>query len=616
MQTPKPRTNSSGASRKISPRAVSSEASQKNSPKPASSEAPQKISPRVVRQLKTGPRHSDHTASPTNQAGRAAPKETSPKVEDRRSAKSPASEKKRSSKVSELESQICKLENDLKVVKDQLCSTEALKKQAQEDAEESNQQLLALSVKLEEFQKQLLDKSPSGKVVEEHDQTLLSELEVVRKQHSHDSAALASALDEIKQLKLQLEMVAEAEATRIKHSESDENELCKLKENLSETLLLVEDMKKELRDCKESETQAKMLVEETLMQLETAKKMVETLRSDGLKAKEAYNAVASELDESRARVNFLEELVRKLKSAQREGESVEMEVNSVRLEVEQLRSALEAAEIRYNEEQARNAEQMRKAFEMVEKLKSAAAEREAELDSELRKSKYEIEELKANLMDKETELQGICEENEGLTVKLENTLSGQREHELENELNKSKAEIENLKALLMDKEKEWQTISDENERLKFEMIGTRSNGKVNNNVVCDIEEARATEKEALIKIGYMNEEIDKSNKKGTRVAEQLEAAQAAKVEMEAELRRLKVQADQWRKAAEAAAAMLSAGNNGHIVERTGSMDSHYSPRTGKVSSPYADDLDEEELLKKKNANMLRRFGVLWKKPQK
>ncbi|KAL0390492.1 UNVERIFIED_CONTAM: Interactor of constitutive active ROPs 3 [Sesamum calycinum] len=118
-----------------------------------------------------------------------------------------------------------------------------------------------------------------------------------------------------------------------------------------------------------------------------------------------------------------------------------------------------------------------------------------------------------------------------------------------------------------------------------------------------------------MKIGYMTEEVDKSNRKAARVAEQLEAAQAANAEMEAELRRLKVQSDQWRKAAEAAAAMLSAGNNGHLMERTGSMDSNYSPRTGKISSPYADDLDED-LMKKKNANMLRRIGVLWKKPQK
>lgn len=516
-------------------------------------------------------------------------------------------------------------------MKDQLCSTEELKKQAQKDAEESNQQLLALSLKLDESQKQLLQKSGPEEVLpktsEERDQTLGSEIEAIQDQHSHDSAALASALVKINQLKAQLQMVAESEAANCKHSESEQEELQKLKENLSGTRLLVEDMKKQLSECKESETQAQTLVGETLVQLETAKKKVEVLRSDGLKATEAYNSIAAELDQSRARVIFLEELVSKLKAEgggkteleltekQRTGELIETEVNSVRLEVEQLRSALEAAEIRYNEEQARNAEQMEKAYEMVEAIKSASARREAELELELRKSKYEIEELKANLMDKETELQGICEENEGLTVKLENTLSGQRETELEKELHRSKAAIENLKAGFMDKETEWQKITEENEKLKLEIKEMSKGNKESDEVFSDIELARAAEREALMKVGYMTEEVDKSHRKVARVAEQLEAAQAANAEMEAELRRLKVQSDQWRKAAEAAASMISTGNNGQIMERTGSMDSHYSPRTGKIGSPYADDLDDD-LMKKKNANKLRRFGGLWKKPQK
>ncbi|KAH6814605.1 hypothetical protein C2S51_023623 [Perilla frutescens var. frutescens] len=611
MQTPKARTSSSGAPQKSSPRSISSEASLKNSsPQSASSEVPQKVSPRVVRQLKTGPRYSDPTASSSNQASKAS-KERSPKVVDHKSPRSPVSvsEKKRPSKVPELESQISQLENDLKIVKDQLCSTEAQKKLAQKDAEESNQQLLSLSLKLEELQKQLLKPSASEEVVcqpsKEQNCALQSEVEAIEKQSSHDSAALASALDEIKQLKIQLEMVAESEAAQSKHSESEQKGLQELKEDLSETRLIVEDMKQQLRNSKESEAQAQAVVGETLVQLETAKKLVETLRSDGLKTTEAYSAIASELEQSRARVNFLEDLVSKLKAGVNDGsnkdpqgeaeieitekkithESVETEVNALKLEVQQLRSALEAAEIRYNEEQSRSAEKIQNALEM---------------------------ELKANLMDKETELQGICEENESLTMKLESSVSGQRENVLERKLHESKAEIENLKASLMNKEADWQNTSKENEKLKLEMK-EMSNGKVSDEVT-DMESARAAEREALMKVSYMAEEIDNSNRKAARVAEQLEAAQASNAEMEAELRKLKVQSDQWRKAAEAAAAMLSAGNNGQIMERTGSMDSHYSPRTGKISSPYADDL-EDDLLKKKNANMLRRFG-LWKKPQK
>ncbi|GJZ25952.1 interactor of constitutive active ROPs 2, chloroplastic-like protein, partial [Tanacetum coccineum] len=71
---------------------------------------------------------------------------------------------------------------------------------------------------------------------------------------------------------------------------------------------------------------------------------------------------------------------------------------------------------------------------------------------------------------------------------------------------------------------------------------------------------------------YLTEEADKRSRKVVKVTEQLDLAQAANAEMEAELRRLKVQSDQWRKAAEAAAAMLSGGANGKFVERTGSLD--------------------------------------------
>ncbi|KAL2239479.1 interactor of constitutive active ROPs 3-like [Sesamum indicum] len=406
---------------------------------------------------------------------------------------------------------------------------------------------------------------------------------------------------------------------QIKDLESAQRELHLVKEDLADTPSVVERMKNQLLDCKKLEAQAHELVSETLMQLETAKKTVETLRSGGCKATETYDAIAFELEQSRARVKFLEELVCKLKAdidsagckefEEKAGESTETDFTSVKLEVEQLRSALEVAEIRSNEEQARSAEQLKNAFETVEWIKSASGQREAELEAELRKSRYEIEELKANLKDKETELQSILEENDDLILRLESTLSGRRERKLEKELRRSWGEIQILKARFMDRETEWRNASDENEKLKLEIK------QISERLVSDLEVARAAEREALMKVGFMAEEVDKSNKKTARVSEQLEAAQAANAEMEAELRRLKVQSDQCRKAAEAAASMLLAGSNGQLVERTGSMDRIYGPWTRRVSSAYVDELDDD-LLKKKNANMLSRFGVLWKKQQK
>ena len=556
-------------------------------------------------------------------------------------------QKKRPSRISELETQVSHLQEELKKAKDQLSSSELWKQQSQQDAEESKNKLLAVSSELEESQLQLqeLSASEEARVVElqkiskERDQAWQSELEAVQRQNSVDSAALASALNEIQQLRVQLGMVAESGSAQTKNKESANEELESLKANLAETLSLVANMKNQLQDCKESEAQAQALVGETLLQLETARQTVEVLKSDSMKSMEAYNSVASELDQSRARVNFLEELVSKLKNIsgdvsqnpagdhnielelgkdQETGESIKIkaELHSLKSEVARLRSALEIAESKYHEEQIRSTVQIRSAYELVEQIKSGSSLREAALEAELKKKKADVEELKANLMDKETELQGISEENEGLNLKLEKSLSCQREYELEKELKKLNECVSELRANLMDKETELQSISEENEMLKLEIKKREMDrGKANDHVVAEVEAAKAAEREALMKLGIVMEEADKSNRRAARVTEQLEAAQAANSEMEAELRRLKVQSDQWRKAAEAAAAMISAGNNGKFMERTASLDSNYNSIAGKIGSPYSEDM-EDDLLKKKNGNMLKKIGVLWKKPQK
>ncbi|EXB98583.1 hypothetical protein L484_014428 [Morus notabilis] len=608
------------------------------------SEVPQKISPRAARQLKPTPLETD-SASSSSQATTRIPKERSPKVNERRSPRSPVPEKKRPNRISELESQICQLQEDLKQARDQLRSSESRKKQAQLDAEDSKKQLLALSSKLEESQQQLRELSTSEearltelqKISQERDQAWQSELEAVRKQHSVDSTSLASAINEIQWLKIQLEMIAASEAEQTIHAESANGELKSLKGNLAETLSLLENMRNQLKDCKQSEAQAEELVSETLLQLETAKMTVESLRLDGLKAMESYNSITSELDQSRARINFLEGLVSKLNASHANGSNnssvnpagdndlvqgfgpqetgEDGEISNLKPEVQRLRSALEAAETRYREEQVKSTVQMRSAHELMEQIKSESSLKEAKLVAELGKAKADIEELKANLMDKETELQGITEENEGLNLKLEKNKSGQREYELERELKNLKERVADLKANLMDKETELQSIAEENEMLKLEMNKSQMDrSAVSDEVVAEVEAARSAEREALAKLGVAMEEADRSHKRAARVTEQLEAAQAANAEMEAELRRLKVQSDQWRKAAEAAASMLSAGNNGKFMERTGSLDSNYSPVAGKISSLYSDDMDD--ILKKKNGNMLKKIGVLWKKPQK
>lgn len=634
MQTPKARNSSSEVPQKKSPRGNSSsevplkisprtvrsrEAPQKISPRGVSQDVPHKVSPRVARRLKTGASDSDSASSP-HVNGRT-PKERRGKVIEQKSPKSLESEKKCPSKVTELESQITQLKNDLK---DKLSSSEACKKQAEVEAKESKEQCTTLSSEPDQSPKHLAEKPSSESTCPTDHQK--SSVETIEKQHSVDSTSLASALNEIKELKAQLETVALSEATKIKNAEAAQTEFQSLKQNLADTLLLMEDVKKQLKDSKDSEAQAQALVTETLLQLESAKKTVESLRSDGNKVVEAYNAISSELDQSKARANSLEDLVCKLQTdtsnvgeseiveIDESKETIEAELSYLKSEVEHLRADLEAAEIKYNEEKARSTLETRNVYELVEQIKSMSKQKEYELQGELQNFKTQIEELKANLMDKETELQGICEENENLIMKLENAQSGKGENELEKELQRSRLDIENLKANLMDKETELQNILEENEILKLETDKKESSrGKVKDEVADELESAKTAEREALMKLGYMNEEVDKSNRRVARVTEQLEATQASNAEMEAELRKLKIQSDQWRKAAEVATAMLSNGNNGKFMERTGSMDSPYSPC--KISSPYFEDMDDD-LMKRKNPNMLKRIGELWKKPLK
>ncbi|BAT91937.1 hypothetical protein LR48_Vigan05g182800 [Vigna angularis] len=606
-----------------------------------SSEVPQKVSPRGGgRQLR--PATLD-TASSSNQAHKTSKDHRSPKVTERRSPRSPAPERKRPSRISELESQISQLKEELKVVRNQLSLSDSSKKQAQQDAEESKKQLFDVSVELEESQQQLLKFSATEqarvielqKTIEEHDKAWQSELKAAQQKLSDNTSALTSAIDEIQQLKVQLELVANCENAHTQIAESSDVELLNLKDNLAESLSLVENMKNQLRDSKES-GQAQALVNETLRQLEAAKRTVEFLRADAAKAVHGYNSAASELDQSRTRVDTLETLVSKLEfglisnkgnhslnvaddgnmelkaEISQKGE----DLNHTEAEIYSLRSSIETDdETKHLEEHIQCSVKLRKAYELIEQIKSESSQRESEQEVELKRKNADIEHLKANLLDKETELQGIVEENEKLNLQLQKRNSSQRELELKKELRKLDECVAELKGDLMDKETTLQNISEENEMLKLELRKRFGHGgKVGVEVAAELEAAKAAEREAVMKLGILMEDAERSNRKAERVAEQLEASQAANSIVEAELRRLKVQSDQWRKAAEAAAAMLSAGNNGKLTERSMSLDNNYNSMMNKYS-PFCEELDDD-FQTKKNGNMLKKIGILWRKPQK
>lgn len=607
MQTPKARSSAPEMSQRKSPAAT----------------------PRTARQLKT-PNSGSNSASSSPNPIRKTPKDMSPRVNERRLSHSPISEKKRPSKVQELESQIAKLQEDLKSAKDQLNSSESWKRKVQEEAEEAKKQILSLSKELEESRQQFSDLSASeetrlqelSKISQDRDRAWQSELEAVQKQHSMDSSALVSAMNEIHKLKSQLERASESESSQANNAKSDHAQIQDLRMDLSEAISVMEKLRNEASDCKESESRALEVIGKMQMQLETVNKTVETLRSDGIKATEAYKSLALELEQSRSQAKSLEELVRKLDTDSTNGKGLSQEneeINglkaaliSAKSEVEQLKSALDVAEIRYQEEYIQSTLQIRSAYEQLEHRKSESSGREAELYEELRKAIAGIEELKASLMEKESQLLSLSAENEGCNSSINEKRSTERESELAAELKKMDTDVAEWKAKLLDRETELKNVTEENSILKMEIKELELN-KITDEAI-EVEAARAAEKEALTKLSYVMEEVDKSNRRVARVTEQLDAAQAANSELEAELRRLKVQSDQWRKAAEAAASILSTtGNNGKCVGKNGALDSSFNSISSKtMNSPYLEDTDDESP-KKKNKNMLKKIGVLWRK---
>ncbi|XP_047307319.1 interactor of constitutive active ROPs 2, chloroplastic-like [Impatiens glandulifera] len=506
--------------------------------------------------MQTAKTRSSNTTSPSTMrtgrhlkisAAEKPNKDGNPRVVDRKSPPSPVlapdQKKRQSSKVSELESQLSQINEELKKAKDYINSSESTKKRAQQEAEDAKKQLANMEANLDELSaSEEARLQELRKISNERDRAWQSELEAVQKQHSMDSATLSSALNEIQKLKFHLERVSESEASQTRHAETAYAEIHNLRIELTETLVLVDKLKTQISNFNESEERALELLSRTQLQLEIAKNTEKTLRLESDQTIEAYKALSVELDQYKARVNLLEEIVTNLQAKISNGEDedttnpMKTELNQALIEVTQLRSALDLAEKRYQEEYIRSTLQIRTAYELVERTKSESAVRDSELETKLKMATVELEEIN------------------GKTKKKDEF-------------------IEELKTGLMEKETELQNIKGENEILKAN----------NENLV--------QEREALIKKGCL--------------------------ELEDELRKLKVQSDQWRKAAEVAAAMLSTGNNGKFVERMGSIESYYNTTVdGKIGSPLNFEEMEDDSLKKKNGNMLKKFGVLLKKGQK
>lgn len=463
-----------------------------------------------------------------------------------------------------MEYKIVKLQEDLKQARDKMVSSELLKEQAEFEAEDAKKQLSEMTIKMKDMEKNLIGISGNDqsliqelhKMSQDNDTLLETDLEVSQKQNSLDSAVL------------------------INSSDLAFDEFLRLQTEHYKAVAMVEKLKIELAECKKSEAQMLQKLMKTRTEMDAVSKESKTLTFE-----------ASELKESKAKVNALEILVSKLQSKlvscgdghNEEMEQLKSEIMNLKYQDCKLKAALEAAEMRYQEVSLQSTLEIRNAYEQTENTNLILRSKEAELQ----KSNSDITELQVKLADHEKKSQTSAEKDQKTQLEISITA---------------------LQETLLQKETLLQEIHKENESLK-----QRLTTLVNRSCADNATEARSAEQKDITKLENPTEE-DKNIKKTARVIEQLNAAQAVNTELESELRKLKVQSDQWRKAAEAAAAMLTSGNNGKYIDRTGSLDSGYHTLGGRINSPYAEDLNDDSV-KKKNGNMLKKIGVLWKKGQ-
>ncbi|RRT37936.1 hypothetical protein B296_00055213 [Ensete ventricosum] len=119
--------------------------------------------------------------------------------------------------------------------------------------------------------------------------------------------------------------------------------------------------------------------------------------------------------------------------------------------------------------------------------------------------------------------------------------------------------------------------------------------------------APSKKKELKVKIRSMEEELEESKERTAHLAEQLAAVAGAKAALEVEMKRLRVQTGQWRKAAEAATALLAAGDGA-------AMDKHHGAHVRWGWPLMAGELEEDGVVGgRRKAAGVGMLGDLWKK---
>ncbi|XP_074568681.1 interactor of constitutive active ROPs 4-like [Curcuma longa] len=242
--------------------------------------------------------------------------------------------------------------------------------------------------------------------------------------------------------------------------------------------------------------------------------------------------------------------------------------------------------------EANNSLHLRPAVDQSLKLKeSKCGAKAADLATKLSKAREELEKLRDRLdsaelakEDAEQALEKakkqVCSSavgNPQVVVEEEEEepqRSLERELKLEEQRNDGEvhesAVIMELKAMILEKDKKVEILLEEN------MIFKR---KSEEEAIKLSAAARAKEEELEAKIVSVEAELKESEARAGTLAARLAATEGEKETVEAEMRRMRVQMEQWRKAAEAATALLAAGDGGGFMVEMGGrrcrlMDKH------------------------------------------
>ncbi|CAM8951992.1 unnamed protein product [Rhodiola kirilowii] len=193
------------------------------------------------------------------------------------------------------------------------------------------------------------------------------------------------------------------------------------------------------------------------------------------------------------------------------------------------------------------------------------------------------EEVETKSMDTPTNL--------AINLEVENSL-------LEDLANKDE-EISLLKSKLEDKEKELQAYAETNKELQKKLSDATS----------EVSSARVKEEDLVSKVSQLSQELEERKDETSKLCKNLEATEGIKESLEAEMKKLRVQTEQWRKAADAASAVL-AGENGRSMSFNGLFEAPIGLYDEDGSPGFADEVNTGG---KKKGTGIRMLGDLWKK---